>query len=515
MALSISSILFRFRTRILPVLIGPPVLAFMPAITLGAFWLWGETALLLIALGLPLVFALGGAFGQGRTRSIAPRDSVTGFILRDHFETVIEDLFEQTAISGLRSACFVLEIGNLRGLGAYHGQRIADLTMQRSGERVVSVLGDGDTVARLGDSRFAIGLAPVRQLDLELCLQLAGQLQTALEEAISLDGVTLHLSCAVGFCLHNRTPGETGAKWLGAATTALNDALQRGPSAIRAYSAEIRHRHSAREDLREDAARALENGQIQPWYQPQISTDTGKVTGFEALARWQHPVHGLIAPDRFLPILQRAGLIERLGQTMLYNALTALKAWDRAGADVACVGVNFSTQELRNPDLADHILWELDRFDLSPDRLAIEIVETVVSDAPDETLARNIAGLSAQGCQIDLDDFGTGHASIASIRRLAVSRIKVDRSFVIKADRDPDQQRLIGAILIMAERLGLETLAEGVETVGEHALLAQLGCDHVQGFGIGRPMPFDQTLEWITAHEAKLADSPRIGRSAG
>jgi EAL domain-containing protein (putative c-di-GMP-specific phosphodiesterase class I) len=114
------------------------------------------------------------------------------------------------------------------------------------------------------------------------------------------------------------------------------------------------------------------------------------------------------------------------------------------------------------------------------------------------------------GCRIDLDDFGTGTASIASIRRFAVSRIKIDRSFVMKADRDPEQQRMISAILTMAERLGIETLAEGVETVGEHVLLAQLGCDHVQGFGIARPMPFEKTLDWIAQHRAKLSDMPRI-----
>jgi EAL domain-containing protein (putative c-di-GMP-specific phosphodiesterase class I) len=114
------------------------------------------------------------------------------------------------------------------------------------------------------------------------------------------------------------------------------------------------------------------------------------------------------------------------------------------------------------------------------------------------------------GCRIDLDDFGTGHASITSIRRFGVNRIKIDRSFVIKADRDPEQQRMISAILTMAERLGVDTLAEGVETVGEHVILAQLGCNHVQGFGIAHPMPVDQTVDWIQAHNVKLRDVPRI-----
>ena len=296
---------------------------------------------------------------------------------------------------------------------------------------------------------------------------------------------------------------------------ALTDAQRTGPSGIRAYSAEIRRKTEARHDLRNAAAAALENGQVQPWFQPQISTDTGKVSGFEVLARWNHPVYGLIAPDDFLPVMEHAGLLERLGQVMLYHALTALKAWDNAGADVPCIGVNFATDELRNPALVDKIRWELDRFDLAPDRLCVEILESVVTDNPDETVTRNIAGLGALGCRIDLDDFGTGHASVASIRRFAVSRIKIDRSFVMKADRDPEQQRLVGAILTMAERLGIETLAEGVETVGEHALLAQLGCDHVQGFGIGRPMPFDQTLDWIAAHESKIQDAPPIIRETG
>ncbi|WP_349237603.1 EAL domain-containing protein [Sulfitobacter sp. 15WGC] len=202
--------------------------------------------------------------------------------------------------------------------------------------------------------------------------------------------------------------------------------------------------------------------------------------------------------------------MERLAEVMMYHAFAALKAWDGSGTVVPQIGVNFAGGELANPRLIDKITWELDRFDLSPDRLAIEVLETVVASTADDVITRNINALRKLGCRIDLDDFGTGHASIASIRRFSVSRIKIDRSFVMKADRDPDQQRMISAILTMAERLGIETLAEGVETVGEHVLLAQLGCDHVQGFGIARPMPFEQTLDWIARHNAKLQDVPRI-----
>jgi diguanylate cyclase (GGDEF)-like protein len=514
MPLPASGPLVRFRNLAGPVLTGPPILAFLPAITLGSFWLGGESALVIASLALPLLFVFGGAFGVSDSRGAPDHDSVSGLMLRDGFNAVLGQVFDATAASGKQSACFVLELDDYRDLVDRHGQAAADTVVRHTGERIVSVLRKGDLVARMGDSRFAVCMMAVQQLDLEICIQLSGRMQAAVEDPISLDGLSVYMSCSVGFCLHSRAPGPSSADWMAAADAALADAQQAGPSAIRAYSTEIHRKTKARNELRDDAVVALENGQIQPWYQPQISTDTGKVTGFEALARWSHPVHGMIPPATFLPAMEDAGLLERLGQVMMYHALTALKAWDSAGADVPRVAVNFASDELRNPGLVDKIRWELDRFDLTPDRLTVEILESVVTDCPDDTITRNIAGLSALGCRIDLDDFGTGHASIASIRRFAVSRIKIDRSFVMKADRDPEQQRLIGAILTMAERLEIETLAEGVETVGEHALLAQLGCDHVQGFGIARPMPFDQTLDWIAAHQAKLQDAPPIRRDA-
>jgi EAL domain-containing protein (putative c-di-GMP-specific phosphodiesterase class I) len=199
---------------------------------------------------------------------------------------------------------------------------------------------------------------------------------------------------------------------------------------------------------------------------------------------------------------------------MVYQSLLALTRWDKAGFSVPGVAVNFSKSELRNPSLPSKLKWELDRFDLAPDRLTVEILETVIAETDNDVIVANIAALSQMGCGIDLDDFGTGHASITSIRRFAVRRLKIDRSFVTKVDEDREQQKIVSAVLSMAERLGMETLAEGVETQGEHAMLAQLGCGHVQGFGIARPMPIEETLEWIARHLARLAGTPRIGKRA-
>jgi diguanylate cyclase len=179
------------------------------------------------------------------------------------------------------------------------------------------------------------------------------------------------------------------------------------------------------------------------------------------------------------------------------------------------VAVNFSPDELRNPKLFDKIRWELDRFDLAPERLTIEVLEDVVAKSDDDTTTRNIAALSRIGCGIDLDDFGTGHASISNIRRFDVNRIKIDRSFITHVDTDRDQQNMVAAILTMAERLGLATLGEGVESHGEHAMLAQLGCGHVQGYSIAKPMPLEETNSWITEYNQRIAKAPPIPRQAG
>lgn len=506
-----SGALNRIRTRLAPVLFTPAILAFLPALTLATYWIGGEAALLWVALGLPLLFAAFGGFSFGSANSL-PRDSVTGLILRDGFEAQLEDTMRDCARTDLRSALYFVEVDDYKDLIHREGQEAADRILQNCGERIASTLRNRDTVARIGDSKFGILLSPVMQLDLEACVQLAGRIQAAIEEPISLDGTSVYISSSIGFCLSTRAPGSTTSDWTSAASNALSEAQTNGPSGIRVYSEDMEKRNKARGSLREEATEALEAGHILPWFQPQICTDTGRVSGFEALARWNHPVRGLIPPNKFLPVLEEAGLMERLSQVMLYHSLTALNAWDAAGLKVPAVGVNFATQELRNPNLAENIKWELERFDLPASRLSVEILETVMTDRPDDVVTRNIAALSELGCSIELDDFGTGHASISAVRRFNISRIKIDRSFVMRADRDPDQQKLISAILTMAERLDLETLAEGVETVGEHALLSQLGCGHVQGFGIGRPMPFDQTLDWITAHESKLQDAPEIGR---
>jgi diguanylate cyclase (GGDEF)-like protein len=506
----------KLRENLRRTITGAQAFAFFPAGVLAAYLAGGEPALIGAAVLMPILFLTVGVFSQREFNVALLQRSSKTLLQRDIFTEFVERTYAQTYDRTTGSALFQIQIDDYQSLVDRHGQTAADTVIKRVSERIILQMRDQDYIARLGDCNFALCLGPSRHMDLEVCIQLAGRLQIAIEEPVSVDGISLFVTTSIGFCLCSRSPGSTGGDWMQAASIALMEAEKRGPSTIRAFSEEMQRTTQAHSALREEVQSALETGQIIPWFQPQISTDTGKVTGFEALARWHHPERGMIAPVDFLPAIEQAGLLEHLAEIIMYHAYTALNAWDTAGVCVPQVGVNFSGSELNNPCLIEKISWELDRFNLSPDRLAVEVLETVISGTADDQITLNINGLVALGCHVDLDDFGTGHASISSIRRFKIDRLKIDRSFVMKADRDPEQQRMISAILTMAERLNLETLAEGVETVGEHALLTQLGCNHVQGFGIGKPMPFNETLDWIRAHEERLLDPRQIGgRQAG
>jgi diguanylate cyclase (GGDEF)-like protein len=500
--------------RALGVFRRPELMVFIPAVTLAAFWLGGERMLVLTALGAPLLFAIGGAFRFPSSAGASVPDALTGLAMRPQIITLMDEILREAPVSGMTTACVVVQFDDVAGLLERHGRAAQTEILARCAERLCASLRNGDTVARLEGGGFAVVLGRVRRFDLESAVQLCARLQSALSPPISLNGGRLYVTSSIGFCLGERAPGQGGAELLDAAQVAADEALRNGPGAIRAYAPDMTRTRADRDSLREDLETALDEGQIRAHFQPQISTDTGAISGFEALARWYHPERGLIPPAEFLPAIEDCGLSGRLGEVMVYNALLALSRWDKAGYKVPAVAVNFSKSELRNPGLASKLKWELDRFDLAPGRLTVEILETVVAETQNDVVVSNIAAISQMGCGVDLDDFGTGHASITSIRRFPVRRIKIDRSFVTRVDEDREQQKVMSAILSMAEQLGMETLAEGVETPGEHAMLAQLGCRHVQGFGIARPMPVEETLDWIARHLARQSGTPRIGKKA-
>lgn len=488
----------------------PELLAFLPAVTLAAFWLGGENALILTALAIPGLYAMAGLLMPTLLPDMStqqPRDSLTGLLLREALVEKLDRDCDPERSDGRSSACIVLSIDDAEIVARQHGSQHFAEVMRRTAERLGALLRDGDTLARIDQSRFAATPAPGYRIDLESMLQMAGRLQQAAESAFMLNGQSARLTISAGLALPQSLPVPGGEALLEAAELALDDARRNGPGAIRAFTCSLRKAHNDLRALRNRMGPALQNGEFQPHFQPQISTDTGEVTGFETLVRWHHPDRGVLAPEQFLPELLASGLAEQLGDVMLGGALRQMALWEARALHVPSIAVNFSPEELRNPRLTDKVQWELDRHGLAPEQLTIEVLETVVAHANDDMVVQTLRSLARLGCQIDLDDFGTGQASISNIRRFGVTRIKIDRCFVSRIDEDKEQQRLVAAILSLAERLGLETLAEGVETPAEHAMLAQLGCDIVQGFAIARPMPAEAVPAWLTEHRRRIPNA--------
>ena len=486
------------------------LLVFLPAVLLVGATLWGEPFLVTSAIAFPVAYALAGLKSPGPD---GDKDGLTGLSLRPAVTELLDRTFSGSRSARRTTIAFAIAVDEFETLEERFGLAASEEVLRKVGERIAIALRGTDIVARIDKATFAAAFGPVQRADIEAGLQVAARIQDAVRQPILIGTTHIHATCSVGFCLAARTPVPSGAAALAAATEALHEAQASGPGAVRSFvtGRKIPGVPSNAESLL-DALSALEAGQIRPWFQPQICTDTGKVSGFEALARWEHPERGVLGPADFLPALSEAGQLEQLGEVVLFHALTALKKWDRAGVSIPSVGVNFSPEELSNPRLPERIAWELDRFELAPDRLTIEILENVVAKTNDDCVVRTISRLAEMGCRIDLDDFGTGNASLTALRRFKVGRIKIDRSFVTNIDDDPNQKRMVAAILSMAERLDLETLAEGVERVGEHAILSQLGCGHVQGFGIARPMPFEDTIDWIRHRHEVALDLPALKR---
>ncbi|PWE32735.1 diguanylate cyclase [Maritimibacter sp. 55A14] len=503
------------------------LISFLPLFALIAYWTRVEVVLFVISFMFPLLIALQELV-RPRGASAAPaadapdhapaaegRDALTGLMMRQDAMRHLDRFLEEERSTGRVTAVLLVDIDGLRRLNERQGMAAGDSVLRATAGRLRGALRDADIVARIDGNRFAAILSPVRRADFESVLALAERIRDAVAEPVSHDMSSVYASCSIGICLVGRAPENSAASMLQAAEAALDEARRSGAAAIRSFSPRMRRETRKNNGLSSDLDAALENGQIRPWFQPQVCTDTGTVTGFEALARWIHPDEGVLLPGTFLKAVNDAGRSERLGEVILYHALSALRSWDRTGLHVPTVSVNFSTEELREPKLCEKIRWEVDRFDLDPARVVIEILETVMAGGASDTITRNIRALSAMGVGIDLDDFGTGQASIANIRRFGVGRIKIDRSFVTNVDRDREQQVMISAILSMADSLEIETLAEGVEKIAEQAMLAQLGCRYIQGFGLARPMRFEDTIAWLHNHAEKLAGTASLGRRTG
>ncbi|MHA7876722.1 EAL domain-containing protein [Roseivivax sp.] len=478
-----------------PLLLGLAGLAALPA--LGPVWAWPPMA-------LALAFALPGlrVLPRGPAPDALPRDGGHGAFLRAAPAA-------WRGPPGSRPVFVLAALGGLDRIAAQQGGAALRQARAICLDRLAEVVRDTDVIATLGDSRLALSAA----LPPDGAEELAARLRARLEDPLVLAGLRYYPTAALGIAC-GEGPETRAEPLLDRAEVALDAALRDGASQIRLWTPALAEEAETRRALARRVARALETGEILPWFQPQVVTATGALSGVEVLARWNHPERGIVPPAQFLDALAQSGRAGKLGGAMLSAAMAALSGWDRQGLSVPRISVNFGAEELADPKLVPRLRWDLDRYGLTPERIGIEVLESVLARHRDSEVARNVRALADLGCSIELDDFGTGSAPISTLRLLPIRRLKIDRSIVADLDRDAGQHRMVAGILCLADRLGLDTIAEGVERTGEHDRLVDLGCGHIQGYGIARPMSGKGFATWLAAREARRAARAPRSRSA-
>ncbi len=399
-----------------------------------------------------------------------------------------------------QTAVLRLDLDRFAALRDTLGPRAADEILRISARRIRQSLRSGDFAAFTGLGGFVLVASDLA--DPADAAAIAHRLHATLTKPFSLQGGARRIGCSIGVTLTGDDLPEPD-RMLANAEIALAEAQSAGPSVVRYFREDLRVEAERRERLFAELVAGLERGELSPFFQPQIDVATGGFAGFEALVRWRHPTRGLLAPAAFMDYAEAADLTERIGEVVLSQSLAALTAWDAEGLVVPKVGVNFAMAQLRDPRLIERIKWEVERNDIDPARIAIEVLETVLIRSDEDLVVRNLRGLATAGFQIELDDFGTGHASIQNLRRLMVHRIKIDRSFILGLEDSEEQRTLTASMIAMASALGIHTLAEGVETAGAEAVLRDLGCGQAQGYLFARPMALADTHAWLRGFQPR------------
>ena len=428
---------------------------------------------------------------EARIRYLAHHDPLTGVANRALLTERITELTEHSATG--RFGLVWLDLDGFKTVNDTLGHDAGDRLLREISRRLHGLGGGSALLARVGGDEFAV-LCP----DEDAAEALTGAIQMALRDPVLIDGTQFRLSASMGLAFHPED-GTNAAALLSHAVTAMDQAKSRGRGLAVRFDAEMERTLRERGQIERDLRLALRENGLEVWFQPRFDTDQLRISGFEALARWRHPVRGFIPPAEFIPVAEQCGLIADLGMRVLEDACVFA-----ASLPDGRIAVNLSPVQFLSDNLAELIGEVLARIGLPPHRLELEVTEGVLIG--DETQAlRTLRGLHDRHLHLALDDFGTGYSSLSYLRRFPFDRIKIDQSFVGEQEHDAATRAIIESILTMARRLHLEVTAEGVETESQLQLLRSQGCPEVQGYFLGRPMPAEAARAFHARHAGTLS----------
>jgi diguanylate cyclase (GGDEF)-like protein len=440
---------------------------------------------------------------------LAAHDGLTGLhnraFLIDHFETQISGAKRR----GERIAVLQIDLDGFKQINDTIGHAAGDFVLATTARRLRETSRSSDMCVRLGGDEFVIvlngagasediGMVAKRVLD-RLC------------EPMNFEGVTIQCAASGGIAVYP-VDADTASDLLVHADLALYNAKKSAAGTFRFFSDELRRELEHRKMLERDIRAAIAERSFNVFFQPQVSLTNGSVAGIEALVRWNHPERGMISPAEFIPIAEKTGLMAGVGRIVMDKAIGAAAQWHREGIAFGRLAVNVSGTELREPDFARFLFATLEGHGLPPQKLSLEIVESVILDDEKTGIAGKLRQIRAAGVNLELDDFGTGYASLSHVNPNEIDRLKIDRRFVQKINTNDDNSAIVKAITELARGLGISIIAEGAETDEELSSLLKIGCEQVQGYSIAFPMPADQAHQWL-AHRTPRKPILRLAKS--
>ncbi len=429
--------------------------------------------------------------------TLARHDALTGLLNRAALFERLEDVIANASRNDTMCAVLHLDLDYFKDVNDTYGHAIGDALLQEFADRLRTCLRTTDVAARVGGDEFLVVAPNIRAP--EGAAEVARKIFRAVESVTTVDGHEVHVRTSIGIALYPHDDCKAH-ELVANADAALYKAKKEGRGVFRFYDAEMDRSARLRRSLRQEMSSAIRDGHFFLNFQPIVDTVGGSLPGAEGLARWQHPERGQIQPTDFIPLAEDTGLVHELGAQLMTAACMQIGAWRKDGVGVAQLAINLSPAQFRAGQLRETIAAALDATGVPPAQLEFEITEDVLMRDL-ESISDQLHSLSNLGVSLAIDDFGTGYSSLSYVQRLPIQRLKIDRSFVKYLPNDQDTCVIVETIGSMAQKLGLQVTAEGVETAAQVKFLQSIGITQMQGYYFARPMAPVVFTEWCAARQ--------------
>ncbi|HEV7699819.1 MAG TPA: PAS domain S-box protein [Pyrinomonadaceae bacterium] len=445
---------------------------------------------------------------EERLRYYALHDTLTDLPNRVQFMNHLHRAVERAEGNDFaRFAVLFLDLDRFKVINDSLGHAVGDKLLVAIAEKLSSCVRPGDIVARLGGDEFTILLN--RTGDQDEVAAVAERLQARISEPFKIDNYEVFTTASIGIILSADCTARTAEDFLRDADAAMYRAKESGKARYEIFDQEMHVRNMNLLRVETDLRHAVERNEFEVLYQPIVDLDSGSVKEFEALIRWRHPVHGLVAPDEFIEVAEETGLIIPIGRWIIEESCRQIVEWQRKFGIELAVSVNLSAKQLMHPNLTSQVSDILAETGLAADQLKLEVTESTVMEHSDRSL-KVLSELDALGIALSTDDFGTGYSSLSYLQKFPFERLKIDRSFIKIMDQDAKSGAIVKTILMLGENLGIEVVAEGIESASQLEKLRQLGCRMGQGYLFSRPVDRESVEAMIEAGANIFADQPDL-----